>query len=106
VAFPLLAVLVPVILALAGVVLALAIVAGAPIAGWGGGVAFKRLDRYGAILAGSLIIGVLWWLPFLGWIVPLIVLPWGLGAWMAPRSDQSSDASSEESEPTERSASS
>ena len=106
VAFPLLAVLVPVILALAGVVLALAIVAGAPIAGWVGGVAFKRLDRYGAILAGSLIIGVLWWLPFLGWIVPLIVLPWGLGAWMAPRSDQSSDASSEELEPTERSASS
>jgi cytoskeletal protein CcmA (bactofilin family) len=103
VAFPLLAVLVPVILALAGVALALAIVAGAPIAGWLGGVVFKRLDPYGAILAGSLIIGVLWWIPFLGWIVPLIVLPWGLGAWMASWSDQSSDVSSPET--AERSAS-
>jgi len=104
VAFPLLAVLVPVILALAGVVLALAIVAGAPVAGWVGGVVFKRLDPYGAILAGSLIIGVLWWIPFLGWIVPLIVLPWGLGAWMASWSDQTSEVSPPEL--AERSASS
>lgn len=92
VAFPLLAVLVPVILALIGIVFALAIVAGAPVAGWIGGVVFKRLDLYGAILAGSLIVGVLWWLPLVGWFVPLIVLPWGLGAWMATWSSQSSES--------------
>lgn len=102
VAFPLLALLVPVILALAGVVLALAVVAGAPIAGWVGGVVFKRLDRYGAILAGSLVIGVIWWIPVVGWIVPLIVLPWGLGAWMRSWRAQSSEDSS--LEPVERSA--
>jgi cytoskeletal protein CcmA (bactofilin family) len=104
VAFPLLALLVPVILALAGVVLALAVVAGAPIAGWVGGVVFKRLDRYGAILAGSLMIGVIWWIPIVGWIVPLIVLPWGLGAWMRSWRAQSSEDSS--LEPVERSANS
>ncbi|HEU4894496.1 MAG TPA: polymer-forming cytoskeletal protein, partial [Acidimicrobiia bacterium] len=104
VAFPLLAVLVPVILALAGVALALAVVAGAPVAGWVGGVVFKRLDRYGAILAGSLMIGVIWWVPIVGWLVPLLVLPWGLGAWMSSWRAQSSEESS--LEPLERSANS
>ena len=104
VAFPLLAVLVPVVLALTGVVLALAVVAGAPVAGWFGGVVFKRLDLYGAILAGSLIIGVMWWIPVVGWLVPLLVLPWGLGAWMTSWRDQPSEESS--LEPLERSASS
>ncbi len=56
-AFPLLAVLVPVILALAGLSFALALVAGAPAVGWLGGVLFRRLDLYGAILAGSLLVG-------------------------------------------------
>lgn len=95
VAFPLLAVLVPAILALVGIVFALAIVAGAPVAGWIGGVVFKRLDLYGAMLAGSLMIGVLWWLPWVGWFVPLVVLPWGLGAWMATWASQSSETSAE-----------
>jgi cytoskeletal protein CcmA (bactofilin family) len=81
-ALPLLAVFVPVILALVGLAFALSLVAGAPIAGWLGGVLFKRLDLYGAILAGSLLIGVVWYAPILGWVVPLIVLPWGLGSWM------------------------
>lgn len=98
VAFPLLAILVPVILALMGIVFALAIVAGAPVAGWIGGVVFKRLDLYGAILAGSLIIGVLWWVPLIGWFVPLIVLPWGLGAWMASWSGQSPERAAERSD--------
>jgi hypothetical protein len=90
-ALPLLAVFVPVILALVGLVFALSLVAGAPVAGWLGGVVFKRLDLYGAILAGSLLIGVVWYVPILGWIAPLIVLPWGLGSWMAAGS-QSTDA--------------
>lgn len=82
-ALPLLAVFVPVILALVGLAFALSLVAGAPIAGWLGGVLFKRLDLYGAILAGSLLIGVVWCLPILAWVVPLVVLPWGLGSWIA-----------------------
>ena len=90
-ALPLLAVFVPVILALVGLVFALSLVAGAPVAGWLGGVVFKRLDLYGAILAGSLLIGVVWYVPILGWMAPLIVLPWGLGSWMAAGS-QATDA--------------
>jgi hypothetical protein len=81
-ALPLLAVFVPVILALVGLVFALSLVAGASVAGWLGGVVFKRLDLYGAILAGSLLIGVIWYVPIVGWVAPLIVLPWGLGSWM------------------------
>lgn len=98
VAFPLLAILIPLILALAGLSLALALVAGAPAVGWLGGKLFKRLDLYGSILAGSVIAGVIWWLPVVGWLVPVVVLPSGLGAWIAARSSQSSlEACNEES---------
>lgn len=82
-AFPLLLGLVPVILALLGIAFALALVAGAPTVGWLGGVLFKRLDLYGSILVGSLIVGVVWYLPLVGWLVPVVVLPLGLGAWIA-----------------------
>ena len=82
-AFPLLLVLVPVILALAGVSLALAFLAWTPVVGWLGGVMFRRLDMYGAILAGSIVTAVVWFLPFVGWLIPIVVLPLGLGAWLA-----------------------
>lgn len=82
-AFPLLAVLVPLILAVTGVVVALCVIAGAPLVGWLGGVVFQRFDLYGAILAGSLLVGVVWYLPYVGWLVPLVVLPLGMGSWLA-----------------------
>lgn len=82
-AFPLLAVLIPLVLALFGIALALGLVAGIPVVGWLGGVLFRRLDLYGAILAGSVVVGVVWYLPWVGWLVPLVVLPLGLGAWLA-----------------------
>jgi cytoskeletal protein CcmA (bactofilin family) len=81
-AFPLLAVLLPVILALLGISFALALAAGAPVVGWLGGVLFKRLDIYGSILAGSLLVGVVWFLPVIGWLVPVVIVPLGLGAWL------------------------
>jgi hypothetical protein len=82
-AFPLLAVLVPVILALSGLSFALAMVAGAPAVAWVGGTLFKRLDFYGSIVAGSLIAGLVWYAPYVGWLVPVLVLPLGLGSWIA-----------------------
>jgi hypothetical protein len=81
--FPLLVVLIPVMLALAGLSFALAVVAGAPVVGRLGGALFRRLEIYGAILVGSVVVGILWYLPLLGWLVPLVVLPLGLGAWFA-----------------------
>lgn len=96
-AFPLLAVLVPVILALAGLSFALALVAGAPVVGWLGGVLFRRLDLYGAILAGSLLVGLVWYLPVVGWLVPVLVLPLGLGAWMSQLTQSSSESTSTDS---------
>lgn len=82
-AFPLLAVLVPVILALVGLSLALGLVAGVPTVAWIGRAVFRRFDLYGSILAGSILVGVLWYLPWIGWLVPLVVLPLGLGGWLS-----------------------
>lgn len=88
VAFPLLAVLIPLILAMLGLSLALGLVAGAPTVGWLGGVLFKRLEVYGSILAGSMLVGLAWYLPWVGWLVPVLVLPVGLGAWVRTWRDQ------------------
>jgi hypothetical protein len=92
-AFPLLVVLVPLILATIGLVFALALVAGAPTVGWLGGTLFRRLDLYGSILAGSVIVGLIWYLPVMGWLVPIVVLPSGLGAWFATWGHQSEESS-------------
>jgi hypothetical protein len=94
--FPLLAVLVPIVLALVGISLALAFVSWTPVVGWLGGVVFRRLDIYGAVLAGSIVTAVVWYLPYVGWLVPIVVLPLGLGAWLATwRQSSGSEGSSE-----------
>lgn len=80
-AFPLLAILAPVVLAVFGIAFAVLLVAGIPAVGWLGGVLFKRLDIFGAILVGGLLVGLIWYLPIVGILVPLVVLPVGLGAW-------------------------
>lgn len=85
--FPLLAVFAPLTLAALGLVGALALVAGAPVVGWLGGLT-KRLTVYGAILAGSVFVGLLWLVPMAGWLVPIVVLPLGLGAWMRGGDDR------------------
>lgn len=79
---PLLAVIVPVVLGAWGLAGALALVAGAPVVAWAGGSLFRKLDLYGAIVVGSAIAGLLWFVPFVGWLVPVVVLPLGLGAWL------------------------
>lgn len=79
--FPLLAVMAPVILALVGVVGAVSLVAGVPAVGWIGSRLFPKRSVHFAVLAGSLIVGALWFLPVLAWLLPVAVLPLGLGAW-------------------------
>jgi hypothetical protein len=91
-AFPLLVVLIPLILALFGLSFALALVAGAPVVGWLGGVIFRRFEIYGAILTGSIVVGLVWYLPWLGWLVPLVVLPLGLGAWLTTWRQEATDS--------------
>lgn len=98
-AFPLLAVLLPLVLALVGLVFALSLIAGAPAAGWLGGALFPKLDLYGAILAGAIIAGLVWYLPVVGWLVPLILLPLGLGAWIRVWTGQTSASGSDSSDP-------
>jgi cytoskeletal protein CcmA (bactofilin family) len=79
---PLLAVFVPLILALAGLVLVLSLVAGVPaILALGRALPGER-GLYGSVVAGSIVVGILWMIPYVGWLVPLLVLPIGMGSWM------------------------
>jgi uncharacterized membrane protein len=74
--------LAPLVVAVAGVVFVLALPAGVPAVGSLGMRVFSKLDYFGAVAAGSLLAGVVWLLPWVGWLVPVVVLPLGLGAWM------------------------
>jgi uncharacterized membrane protein len=69
-------------MATAGVVLVLALVAGVPVVLAVGRALPRELGLFGAVLAGSVLAGVLWLIPIVGWIVPLLVLPVGVGAWL------------------------
>lgn len=80
--FPLLAVFVPLVLATTGVVGALCLVAGIPVAGRLGSLVFSRSSTQASVFIGSVILGGLWLLPIAGWLVPLLALPLGLGAWV------------------------
>jgi uncharacterized membrane protein len=60
----------------------LSLVAGVPAVLAAGRALPTDLGLFGAILAGSVLVGVVWLTPIVGWIVPLFVLPIGLGAWL------------------------
>ncbi len=79
---PLLAIFVPLILVSAGIVLAMCLVVGIPAVLVLGGLLPGKRGMFGAIALGSLLAGVVWMIPLVGWIVPLVILPWGLGAWL------------------------
>jgi cytoskeletal protein CcmA (bactofilin family) len=79
--FPLLAVLAPVTLAMVGAVGAASLVAGVPAVGWVGAKLLPERSVHAAVLFGSLIVGAFWFLPVLTWLIPIVVLPLGLGAW-------------------------
>jgi cytoskeletal protein CcmA (bactofilin family) len=79
---PLLALFGPLIVATAGIVLVLSLLAGVPAVLAAGRALPGDRGMFGAILAGSILAGVVWFIPILGWIVPLVALPVGLGAWL------------------------
>lgn len=79
---PLLAIFVPLVVVTAGIILVLGLVAGAPAVLVLGQVVPGDREMFGAIAVGSILAGVIWMVPLVGWIVPLLLLPWGLGAWM------------------------
>ncbi len=79
---PLLALVVPLFLALLGLLMVVSLAAGVPVAARLGKLVFKSLGIYGSTLAGSVLLGILWLLPWVGWLVPLIAMPLGLGSWI------------------------
>ena len=87
---PLLALVLPLIVALLGVLMVVALGAGVPVAIWVGNRVNKNWSQFGAVLAGSILLGLLWCVPVVGWAVPLITLPLGLGAWLRSGKAQSS----------------
>jgi cytoskeletal protein CcmA (bactofilin family) len=93
-ALPLMALAVPLTLALLGLVMVLALISGVPVSIRVGNLIGRKWGLFGAVLAGTLLLGLLWCIPLVGWLVPVMALPLGLGAWMLSRSDQPSTASS------------
>jgi len=79
---PLLAIFLPLVVVTAGLILALCLVAGAPAVLAVGRIVPGKRAMFGAVAVGSLLAGILWMVPLVGWIVPLVILPWGLGAWI------------------------
>jgi cytoskeletal protein CcmA (bactofilin family) len=79
---PLLAIFAPLVIALSGVVLVLLLVAGVPAVLALGRTLPGERGMFGAILLGSAVAGLVWLLPFVGWLAPLAVLPIGMGAWI------------------------
>jgi cytoskeletal protein CcmA (bactofilin family) len=82
---PFLALVVPLTLAMLGVLLVAALGAGVPVAAQLGKRLFKGLGLPGAVIAGALILGAAWMIPFVGWLVPAVTLPLGLGSWILSR---------------------
>ncbi|MGB7860864.1 MAG: polymer-forming cytoskeletal protein [Acidimicrobiia bacterium] len=80
--FPMLAILAPLVIAAFGAILVSSLFSGMPAVAWLGSKLSKRLDLYGAIVLGSAIAGAIWLVPLVGWLVPLIILPLGMGGWM------------------------
>jgi hypothetical protein len=87
---PLLALVLPLLVALLGVLMVVALGAGAPVAIRVGKRVNKNWSHFGAVLAGSTVLGLLWCIPLVGWLVPIITLPLGLGAWLRSGKAQSS----------------
>lgn len=89
---PLVVVLLPVFLAALGALAVAALVAAVPVATALGTALFRALGPYGATLGGSLILGAAWMLPWVGWLVPVVSLPLGLGAWLRSRGQPAADS--------------
>jgi len=79
---PLLAVFSPLVIVAVVIVLALSVVAGVPAVLALGEALPGHFGLFGSIIAGSVLVGIVWMIPLVGWLVPLLVLPIGLGAWM------------------------
>lgn len=89
---PLIAVLLPVLLALLGALAMASILAAIPVATAVGSAVFRRLGVNGATLGGALVLGAAWMLPWVGWLVPVVSIPLGLGAWMSSWSQREVEA--------------
>jgi len=89
VSFVLLVVMAPITLAVLGAIAVLCVVTGAPAVGRLGWIVSPKLTLNGAVLVGSVLAGLIWLLPVVGWLVPLTVAPLGLGAWMSGRRPES-----------------
>jgi cytoskeletal protein CcmA (bactofilin family) len=97
---PLLAIFAPLVVALSGVVLVLLLVAGVPaVLALGRGLPGTR-GLFGSILLGSAVVGLVWLLPYVGRLVPLVVLPLGLGAWILAFGDDGLEPVADQSEAT------
>jgi len=79
---PLLAVLAPLFLGLVAILGLTALISTVPTAAAVGTALFRRRGIHGATLGGALVLGLCWLVPWVGWLVPSITIPVGIGAWL------------------------
>lgn len=82
-AVPLMGVVLPLLLGVSGVVMALTLAAPAAVFPRLGGWGHPERGPVGAFLYGALVAGVAWMVPWLAWLVVLVVVPVGVGGWTA-----------------------
>lgn len=92
---PLVAILLPIILAVMAILLVVSILAAVPAVLHLGRRMFGKVGAQGATLGGALVVALVWMIPWVGWLVPLVILPLGLGGWMATESPQKGVVGSE-----------
>lgn len=80
-ALPLMIVLGPLILATLALVVLLGLGAGIPMVAWLGNTVARKATIFAAIVTGSALAGLVWLVPVVGWLVPLVFLTGGFGAW-------------------------
>lgn len=78
---PLIAVIIPIALGLFVLVGLIAILSITPAVLVLGRMLRRNADIYRAVAYGSGVVGLLWIIPWVGWLVPLVVMPAGVGAW-------------------------
>lgn len=79
---PLLAVMLPIVVALTTFVGLVAVLAGTPSVLMMGRLLRSETSLYGAVAIGSALVGLIWLLPRVGLLVPLTILPIGIGSWI------------------------
>jgi cytoskeletal protein CcmA (bactofilin family) len=93
-ALPFMLVLAPLVVAVVALLGFAALVSFVPVSAALGSRLFRGLGPWGATLGGAIVLGLILLVPRVGWLVPLVVFPLGLGSWLTMRQATPTDSGS------------